>query len=205
MSEAVTLVIDGDLGTVTIDNPPANALGDAVVEGLRGAIAEARFPSIAVIEGVAFGGGLELALACTMRVAAVSSRLGLPETRLGLIPAACGTQLLPRVVGRARAIDLMLTGRPVSGDEAKSIGLIDRLVDDGSAEVAGRQLAEELASRSLPALRAVLRRVDASFDNSYEEGLVTETEEFRRLLTGDETAEGLAAFLEKRPARFSTP
>lgn len=100
--------------------------------------------SIATIDGIALGGGLELALACTLRVASPQARLGLPEIRLGLLPGAAGTQRLPRTIGTARALDLLLSGREVGGEEALAIGLVDRLADDANAAAA--ELAAGLAS-----------------------------------------------------------
>ena len=165
-------------------------------------LVDADFVTIAAIEGVALGGGLELALACTLRVAGRAARLGLPESKLGLIPGAGGTQRLPRLVGRGRALDLMLTGRTVEADEALAIGLVDRLADAGQAEATARALATELAQLSLPALTAVRRCVDAAQDLPLAEGLAVETREELALFQG-EAMEGLRAFLERRKPNFA--
>ena len=165
-------------------------------------IAAADRLSIAAVEGLALGGGLELALACTLRVAGRDARLGLPEVKLGLIPGAGGTQRLPRVVGRGRALDLMLTGRQVAAEEAAAMGLVDRLVDSGGAEAAALALAAELRAASLPAQLAVVRTVDAAFDTTLPDGQRYEVEQIRALLEHGEAREGLAAFLEKRPPEF---
>jgi enoyl-CoA hydratase/carnithine racemase len=158
---------------------------------------------IAAVEGVALGGGLELALACTLRVAGGRARFGLPEVRLGLIPGAGGTQRLPRLVGRGRALDLMLTARQVPAAEAHAIGLVDRLVDDGAAESAAVALAGQLRAMSQPALAAVVRCVDAAFDVPLDEGLAYERNAIGELFTDGEAAEGIAAFVAKRPPRFA--
>jgi enoyl-CoA hydratase len=108
-------------------------------------------PSIALINGYAFGGGLELALACNFRLALETARLGLPEIKLGLIPGYGGTQRLPRLIGEARALEIILTGRTVNADEAERIGLVHRLADGDLIE-AGKAFARELAGYGLPAL-----------------------------------------------------
>ncbi|MCW2644927.1 MAG: hypothetical protein QOG07_1922 [Pseudonocardiales bacterium] len=159
--------------------------------------------SVAAIDGLALGGGLELAMACTLRVAGRSARLGLPEVKLGLIPGAGGTQRLPRIVGRGRALDIMLTGRQVPAEEAYAMGLVDRLVDDGTAEAAALDLATELRSRSLPAQQAVIRTVDAAFDLPLQDGLTFEVKQVQGLFDHGEAREGLAAFLEKRRPDFA--
>ncbi|HEY2190718.1 MAG TPA: enoyl-CoA hydratase-related protein, partial [Actinomycetospora sp.] len=137
-------------------------------------IASAGRPSIAVLEGQALGGGLELAMAASLRVAGRDARLGLPETRLGLIPGAGGTQRLPRLVGRGRALDLMLTPRTVDAAEAHAIGLVDRLVEAGGAETAARAWAARLAALPTSALAAVLHCVDDAHDRPLAEGLARE-------------------------------
>jgi enoyl-CoA hydratase/carnithine racemase len=158
--------------------------------------------TVAAVEGVALGGGLELAMACTMRVAGADARFGLPEIKLGLIPGAGGTQRLPRLVGRGRAIDIMATARQVPAPEAHAIGLVDRLVDAGGARDAAVELATQLAGSSRPALAAVVRTVDAAFDTSLPDGIRYEAEQVDELFAHGEAAEGLAAFVEKRAPRF---
>ena len=168
---------------------------------LRGALdrlAGSDRPSVAAIEGLALGGGLELALAATMRVGSRSAQLGLPESKLGLIPGAGGTQRLPRVVGRGRALDIMLTARNVPADEAYAMGLLDRLVEPGEAEKAALELAGQLATRSPAALTQVMRCVDDAFDLPLEEGKQREAERVTELFAGPEAREGLGAFIQKR-------
>ena len=175
-------------------------------DGLRGALERLSglpLVSVAAIDGLALGGGLELAMACTMRVAAAGARLGLPEVKLGLIPGAGGTQRLPRLVGRGRALDIMLTGRQVEADEAFRIGLVDRLAEPGQTAVAAaRQLAQQLAAASTLAQLAVVRTVDAAYDRPLADGLHYEVEQVQDLFERGEAVEGLRAFIDKRAPEF---
>jgi enoyl-CoA hydratase/carnithine racemase len=175
-------------------------------DGLRGAVerlAALQLVSVAAIDGLALGGGLELAMACTMRVASAGARLGLPEVKLGLIPGAGGTQRLPRLVGRGRALDIMLTGRQVEADEAYWIGLVDRFAEPGvTARAAAWQLAHELVAASTPAQLAVVRTVDAASDISLDDGLRYEVEQVQELFERGEAEEGLRAFIDKRAPEF---
>jgi enoyl-CoA hydratase/carnithine racemase len=184
-----------------VDPASFREYGDA----LRGALERlATLPmvSVAAIEGRALGGGLELAMACTLRVAAAGARLGLPEVKLGLIPGAGGTQRLPRLVGRGRALDLMLTGREVDADEAFWIGLIERFADADTARAVAWQLAGELAAASTPAQLAVVRTVDAAYDRPIHDGLRYEVEQIQHLFEQGDAAEGIRAFIDKRTPRF---
>jgi enoyl-CoA hydratase/carnithine racemase len=186
----------------TIDSVGFRAYGDA----LRGALDRLAAPervSVAAIDGLALGGGLELAMACTMRIGTARARFGLPEVKLGLIPGAGGTQRLPRLVGRGRALDMILTARQVHAQEAFAIGLIDRLVEDGRAGATALDIARELATLSLPALQAVIRSVDGSVDLPLRQGLLREAREEQGLFDAGEAREGIAAFLEKRPPRYA--
>jgi enoyl-CoA hydratase/carnithine racemase len=166
-------------------------------------LAAPRWLSIAAVEGLALGGGLELALACTLRVAGADARFGLPEVKLGLIPGAGGTQRLPRLVGRGRALDIMLTGRQVGADEAHAIGLVSRLTAAGQAEQEAFELAAELGRASGGAQQAVIRAVDASYETALPDGLAYEAKQVQALFGTEEAKEGITAFLEKRPPNFS--
>jgi enoyl-CoA hydratase len=157
--------------------------------------------SIAAVDGLALGGGLELAMACTLRVATASSRMGLPEVRLGLIPGAGGTQRLPRLVGRGRALDIMLTARQVVGQEAHSIGLVDRLVEDDPV-AAALALAADLGTGSRAAQLAVVRSVDAAPELTLAEGIAFERDQIGQLFSDGDAAEGIAAFVDKRRPDF---
>lgn len=246
--------ITGRVATVTLANPPANALGTAVIEGLGAALDDAEAAgarvvvvrsevegyfaagadlkllaeadivgfttyldrlravleriaspgplSIAAIDGFALGGGLELAMACTLRVATPRARLGVPEIKLGLLPGATGTQRLPRLVGRGPALDLLLTGRSAGGEEATRLGLVDRLVANGDADLAAAELAARLAAGPADALATIVRCVDAADALPLAEGVDVEREEILRLFATTDAREGIRAFVEKRPAEF---
>ena len=165
-------------------------------------LAAAGWISIAAVDGLALGGGLELAIACTLRVAGPRAGFGLPEVKLGLIPGAGGTQRLPRLIGRGRALDIMLTARQVPPDEAVRIGLVDRYTD-GDVLKEALVLAGELVSSSLPAQLAVIRAVDAADELPVVEGLQREAEEEQSLFEHGEAAEGIRAFIDKRPPNFA--
>jgi enoyl-CoA hydratase/carnithine racemase len=186
----------------TVDAGEFATYGDALRSALNRFAAPDRV-TIAAVDGLALGGGLELALACTLRIGSERATFGLPEVKLGLIPGAGGTQRLPRIVGRGRALDLMLTGRNVHAQEALAIGLIDRLVEPGTAESAALALARELRELSQPALHAVVRTVNAAADMQLREGLVRERTEEQRLFERGEGREGIAAFVERRAPRFA--
>jgi enoyl-CoA hydratase len=187
---------------VDADVEAFSAYGDQL-RAVLDRLAAADRVSVAAIDGLALGGGLELAMACTMRVAGRGSMLGLPEVKLGLIPGAGGTQRLPRLVGRGRALDIMLTGRQVTAEEAHAIGLVDRLVDAGQAVDAALELSAQLRALSLPAQRALIRTVDAAFDRDLESGCAFEIAQVRDVLEHGEAREGMRAFLEKRPPKFA--
>lgn len=186
----------------SVDSESFTAYGDALRAVLDRLAAPERI-SIAAVDGVALGGGLELAMACTVRVGGADARFGLPEVKLGLIPGAGGTQRLPRLVGRGRALDIMLTARQLPVDEAHAIGLVDRLAVAGEAEQDALALAEQLRGPSLPAQQAVVRAVDASFDMPLHEGLAYEVAQIQGLFENGEAKEGITAFLEKRPPKFA--
>lgn len=160
-------------------------------------------PTIAAIEGAALGGGCELALACDLRVAGETARLGFPETGLGLFPCYGGTQRLPRLVGMAVAKELIFTGRHVEADEALRLGLVNRVVPAGQALAAAVALAEGLASRAGRALAAAKRAIDAAGRLPLEEGLRLEAELAGALFHTEDVREGIAAFIEKRSPRFN--
>jgi enoyl-CoA hydratase len=175
--------------------------GSAVGQSVFQRLADLPIPSIALINGYAFGGGLELALACTFRIAVRTARLGFPEIKLGLIPGYGGTQRLARLVGTARALEMVMTGDPISAEQAESIGLIHSVVDSDLDE-AGRTLAGRLARHSLVALRFARAAIMRAPETSLAEGLRSESELSALAYMTEDANEGMRAFLEKRPARF---
>lgn len=155
--------------------------------------------SVAAVNGLALGGGLELALACTFRVARRGARLGLPEIKLGLLPAYAGTQLLPRLVGEGRALEIMLSGEPVDGERAEAIGLVNRAcADEDDVVAAACTLAESCARHSLVPQRAIRRAVSQGLQLPIDEALALERELVAEVSASADTLEGVQAFLEKR-------
>ncbi len=159
------------------------------------------FPSVAAINGFAFGGGLELALACTFRLAVKSAKLGLPEIKLGLIPGYGGTQRLPRIVGEARALEMIMLGRTVTAEEAAAIGLVHRLVE-GDAVEAAIKFAREFSPHSLVALGLARSAVLRALDVPVNEGLKIEADLSALAFSTADAEEGITAFTEKRKAAF---
>lgn len=162
---------------------------------------ELPMPSVAVINGFAFGGGLELALACTFRIATPNAKMGLPEIKLGLIPGYGGTQRLPRVVGESRALDMILTGRTVDATEAERIGLVSRIVE-GDPVAAGITFAETFSGYSLPVLGFARSAVMRARDLPLREGLKVEADLSTLAFQTKDSVEGMTAFVEKRKAAF---
>lgn len=159
-------------------------------------------PTIAAIEGDALGGGLELALCCDLRVASEGARLGMPEVRLAVTPSTGGTQRLPRIVGIARAKELLLTGRILTATEAERIGLVNEVVPAGRAVTRAREIGTEIAERGPLAVRAVKDLVDGSLDRDLAAGHAAEIEASVRIFATDDLLEGARSFVEKRPPRY---
>lgn len=159
-------------------------------------------PTIAAINGIAVGGGLELALACDVRMLAATARIGLPELRLGLIPGAGGTQRLIRLVGKGRAFELLYSGRLLHADEALALGLVDEVVAPEELVDAAVARAQTFGSGSRPALAAVKRCILTGLHEGYEAGLAEEVSSSIELFASPEAREGIQAFLEKRRPNF---
>jgi enoyl-CoA hydratase len=159
-------------------------------------------PTIAAIEGDALGGGLELALCCDLRVASERATLGLPEVRLAVTPSTGGTQRLPRIVGTARAKELLLTGRIISAAEAARIGLVNEVVPAGEALARARAIGAEIALRGPLAVREVKRLVDDALDRDLASGHEAEVEASVRIFATDDLLEGARSFVEKREPEY---
>lgn len=166
------------------------------------ALASAPMPTIAVVNGLALGGGCEIALACDLRIAAEDSQIGLTETRVGAIPGAGGTQRLPRLIGVARALELMLLGEPVTAKRARDIGLVNAAVSADKLDEHVMQIAAVLASRSPSGARAIKQLVYDGIEKPLGEGLAQERDALRDVFASADYAEGLAAFAEKRRPQF---
>ena len=186
-------------------------------EGLRGRVAEGKLlleklvyrqladlpmPTIAAIEGDALGGGLELALCCDLRIASERAKLGMPEVRLAVLPGSGGTQRLPRVVGPARAKELILTGRIITATEAERIGLVNQVVPAGEARSAADAVAAEIAERGPLAVREAKRLIDAAMDLDLDAGLAAELDASERIFSTEDMLEGANAFFGKRPPTY---
>jgi enoyl-CoA hydratase len=162
------------------------------------ALAGSPKPTLAMINGLALGGGCELALACDIRIAGKSARLGQPEIRLGLIPGGGGTQRLPRLVGIGRAMWLILSGELVAAEEAQRMGLVDLVVPDEELRDRTLSLANAIAERSPVALRNAKQAIRATAEMPLTQGLGIERELFLDCFASEDGREGVAAFLEKR-------
>ncbi|KZE54682.1 enoyl-CoA hydratase [Brevibacillus parabrevis] len=243
------------VATVTISNPPANALGKAVLDELSELLdqlennadvkaivltGEGRFfiagadikeftqlapaeaeamarsgqalfdrletfpkPIIAAINGACLGGGLELAMACHIRFAAVEAKLGLPELNLGLIPGYGGTQRLPRLVGRGKATQLILTSEMIDGEEALRIGLVEAVYPAEILLDEVKKLAQVIVQKSAVTLKLALQSVHNTAQTGLAEGLAQEAKKFGEAFASEDMKEGVAAFLEKRKPQFA--
>ena len=160
-------------------------------------------PTIAALNGFALGGGCELAMACTFRVAADTARLGLPEINLGIIPGYAGTQRLARIVGRSQALELILTGRHVAAAEALALGLVTRVVPAATLMDEARALAAELAGKAPLAVRYALDAVTRGLDMPFSQGCALEATLFGLAVATEDMREGTRAFLEKRKPSFT--
>ena len=159
-------------------------------------------PFIAAINGVALGGGMELALACHLRVIGDRARLGQPEITLGIIPGWGGTQRLPRLVGRAKAIEMILTGDSVTAQEAYRIGLVNKVVPGGEVLKAARDLGKKIAQKGAVTVRAALDAITQGSARTLAEGLEIEAGQFSVLFETEDLREGISAFLQKRQPVF---
>lgn len=159
-------------------------------------------PVIAMVNGFALGGGLELAMSCHLRIAADSAKVGQPEINLGLIPGFGGSQRLLRLAGRAATLELCLTGAPITAERAMQLGIVNRVVQAADLETETMKLAQQLAKAAPIALRGMLDCVNIGGDCALEEGLEYESAQFGLVFSTDDMREGTSAFLEKRTAEF---
>jgi len=185
--------------TMPADEVPAFV---SLIGSTFGRIAGARVPFIAAIDGYALGGGLEIALACDLRVVGPNAKVGLTETRLAIIPGAGGTQRLPRLVGPGRAKELILTGRRIGADEAARIGLAEVLAGDEGAVARAHELADAIGGGGPVAIAAAKAAIDGGLDRSLEDALAWERSCYDRTIPTQDRLEALAAFAEKRPPKF---
>jgi enoyl-CoA hydratase len=190
-----------DIGELKGRTPAAQRRGTERGQAVFAKLDTLPLASVAVINGYAFGGGLELALACTFRLATRNAKLGLPEIKLGLIPGYGGTQRLPRVIGEARALDMIMTGRAVEAEEAHRIGLVHRLIE-GDPVDAGIAFTREFTGYSLPVLGLARSAVSRALDLPVHEGLKVEADLSALAFQTADAEEGTTAFMEKRKPTF---
>ena len=164
-----------------------------------------RFPKpvIAAVNGFALGGGCELALACPIRIASQDAKLGLPEVTLGIIPGYGGTQRMARLLGKGKALELILTGDRIGAEEAERIGLVNKVVPADQLMAVAEEMARKIASRGPLAVRASIEAVMSGSDMPFDEGQLLEATLFGLLASTEDMKEGMGAFLEKRTANFA--
>lgn len=166
------------------------------------ALTRVRTPLVAAVSGYALGGGCELAMTCDMIIAADTAKFGQPEVNLGVIPGMGGSQRLTRAIGKAKAMDLILTGRMIDAEEAERCGLVSRVVPAGDLLDRTLEIAAQIASCSLVATMAAKEAVNAAFETTLEQGVRHERRLFHGLFAGEDQKEGMAAFVEKREPAF---
>jgi enoyl-CoA hydratase/carnithine racemase len=181
-----------------MDGPDFARFGQTVVHKLE----TLGKPSIAAINGFALGGGCELALACTIRIASKNAKLGQPEVRLGILPGYGGTQRLPRLCGKGLAHEMILTGEMISADEALRVGLVNRVVEQADLLSTAEAMAKKIIANAPIAVRYAMEAVERGVELPQEEGLYLEAALFGLCCATDDMREGTRAFLEKRPAKF---
>jgi enoyl-CoA hydratase/carnithine racemase len=184
---------------------PSSREGEAIAlqgQAILNRIEALEKPVIAAINGVCLGGGLELAMCCHIRLAAEGSRLGQPEINLGIMPGFGGTQRLPRIIGQSKAMELILTGDPISAQEAKALGLLSEVVPPEDLLRQAQGMARKISSKGQMALRASLLAIRTGVELDLRDGLALEARLFGGLCDTEDKREGLAAFLEKRQPRF---
>ncbi|MBI2093312.1 MAG: enoyl-CoA hydratase/isomerase family protein [Candidatus Omnitrophica bacterium] len=174
------------------------ALGQAVFLKIQ----RMQKPVIAAINGVCLGGGLELAMSCHLRISGDRVRFGQPEVNLGIIPGWGGTQRLPRLIGKAKAMEWILTGDMIMAQEAARLGLVNQVVPQDQVLKAAKDLARKIASKSAVAVSAAVSAMEQGIDVSIEEGLAKEAEAFSKVAASEDSKEGIKAFLEKRQPQF---
>ena len=163
---------------------------------------QVRKPVIAAVAGFALGGGCEVAMMCDMMIAADTARFGQPEIKLGIVPGAGGTQRLPRAIGKAKAMDMVLTGRMMDAAEAERSGLVSRVVPADKLQEEAMAMARTIASFSLPVVMKVKEAINRAYESSLAEGLLFERREFHATFALDDQKEGMRAFVEKRKPQF---
>ena len=196
-------VAGADIGELSTMTPVSGRLHARRGQAVFGRLERLGKPSIAAINGFALGGGCELALACTLRIATENARLGQPEVKLGIIPGYGGSQRLARIVGEGRAMELCLTGEPITAAEAHRIGLVNRVVPPGEAVAAAKEMAAKILANAPLAVAFAMDAIHHGLDLPLAEGLELEATLFGVCASTEDMREGMSAFLEKKAARFT--
>ena len=195
-------VAGADINELAVQSPTAGRNHAITGQEVFDLIEHLGKPVIAAINGYALGGGCELAMACTLRIAADTARLGQPEINLGILPGYAGTQRLARLVGKGRALELILTGSPITAEQAERIGLVNRVVPSADLMTETRTLARRLAMQAPIAMRYILDAVNSGLSMPFAEGCRHEATLFGLVAATDDMREGTRAFLEKRQPQF---
>ncbi len=191
-----------DISELASMNPLAALRWNEGIVRINAGLEKLRQPVIAAINGAALGGGLELALSCTLRVAATSAKLGLPEVKLGIIPGTGGTQRLPRLIGKGRAAKMILTGEVISAAEALEIGLVEQVAPDGEAVQAAEELARRIMANAPVAVEMAKDSIEIGMDLPLEQAVQYSQKNCVTCFSTEDMREGTSAFLEKRKPCF---
>jgi enoyl-CoA hydratase len=197
-----SFVAGADINELAVQTPTSGREHALAGQHVLDAIENMGKPVIAAINGYALGGGCELAMACTLRIAADIAKLGQPEITLGLLPGYAGTQRLPRLVGTGKALEMILTGALVGAEEAQRIGLVNRVVPAALLMVEARKLADQLATSAPIAMRYIISAVNKGVEMPFAEACQYEATLFGLIASTDDMREGTTAFLEKRKPEF---
>ena len=192
-----------DINVINSIKGPDDALRMVLTgQGILNKIENMNKPVIAAVNAVCLGGGNELAMACHMRIASDRARFGQPEINLGIIPGFGGTQRLPRLVGKAKALEILLTADMIPAQEAYRIGLVNKVVPEGEVVKAARDLAKRIVAKGQVTISLIMQSVDEGLKTSLDKGLMIEAENFGRVMATDDAKEGVSAFLQKRQPKF---
>lgn len=195
-------VAGADIAAMSKMTPDAAAKFSALGQGVFGKLASLAKPSIAAINGFALGGGLELALACDLRIASDKAKLGQPEIGLGIVAGFGATQRLPRLIGVAKAKELLFTGATIGAADALAYGLVNSVVAHDEVVEAALQLAAKIAKQSAVTLASMKMAIDSGLEGNLADGLALEIQQFAACFATHDQKEGMSAFLEKREAKF---
>lgn len=195
-------VAGADVNELALQTPIQGKETSLAGQRILDAIENLGKPVIAAVNGYAFGGGCELAMACTLRIASENARFGQPEVKLGIIPGYAGTQRLPRLVGKGRALEMILSGEPVSAQEAYRIGLVNQVVAAKDLMAAAESLARKIMTNGPVAVKLALEVVNCGMEMAHRDGEHLEATFFGLCCATTDMKEGTRAFLEKRPAKF---